>query len=171
MADLVKLCHKAGFPGARTYIQSGNVVFDTDASEAAVKAALERALASKLRPPVGVLVRSAAEIDRVLARNPFEEAPPNRVIVLFLDEPPPKSTLARVQPPGGEQLVLRGRELYIHFPDGQGASRLEVPLAARGTGRNLNTVTKLAAMARALDDGATAAPPANGGNRRARTRS
>lgn len=149
MADLVKLCDKAGFKGAKTYIQSGNVVFDSSDGEAKVKATLEKALAAKLGKPVGVLLRSAAELDRVLAHNPFKQAPPNRVIVLFLDEAPAKDAVAGVKSPGGEKLVLRGRELYIHYPDGQGVSKLKVPLAREGTGRNLNTVTRLAEMARA----------------------
>jgi len=148
MADLVKLCVKAGFTDVKTYIQSGNVVFDSSASEARVKAALEKSLAAKLGKPVGVLLRSGAELDRVLAHNPFKQAPPNRVIVLFLDKAPAADALAAVKAPGGEELVLRGRELYIHYPDGQGVSKLKVPLAQVGTGRNLNTVAKLAEMAR-----------------------
>lgn len=154
MADLVKLCEKAGFSGAKTYIQSGNVVFRSSATEAEIKAALERALAVKLGKPVGVLLRRAAELDRVLAQNPFKEAPPNRVIVMFLDQAPPKNAVAGVKSPGGEELVLHGRELYIHFPEGQGASKLKVPFAGVGTGRNINTVTKLAAMAHAMTESA-----------------
>ena len=148
MADLVKLCVKAGFTDVKTYIQSGNVVFDSSASEARVKAALEKSLAAKLGKPVGVLLRSGAELDRILAHNPFKQAAPNRVIVLFLDKAPAADALAGVKAPGGEELVLRGRELYIHYPDGQGVSKLKVPLAQVGTGRNLNTVAKLAEMAR-----------------------
>jgi uncharacterized protein (DUF1697 family) len=150
MADLVKLCEKVGFSGAKTYIQSGNVVFESRGSEAKVKAAFERALAAKLGKPVGVFLRSAAELEQVLARNPFKQAAPNRVIVMFLDKAPPKNAVAEVIPPGGEELVLHGRELYIHFPNGQGASKLKVPLASVATGRNINTVTKLAALAHAL---------------------
>ena len=149
MADLVKLCEKAGFSGVRTYIQSGNVVFESRATEAKVTATLEKAVAMKVGKPVGVFVRGAAELDQVLADNPFRDAPPNRVIVVFLDEAPPKAALAAVNTPGGEKLVLRGRELYIHYPDGQGVSKLKVPFASAGTGRNINTVTKLAAMAQA----------------------
>ncbi len=150
MTDLVKLCERAGLSGARTYIQSGNVVFHSSASEAKVKTLLEQALAAKLGKPVGVMLRRAAELDQVLANNPFKQAPPNRVIVMFLDTAPPKQAIAAVQPPAGEELVLRGRELYISYPDGQGASTLKVPFANIGTGRNLNTVSKLAALAHEL---------------------
>lgn len=149
MTDLVKLCEKAGFKDVKTYIQSGNVVFETGASEARVKAVLEKALAAKLGKPVGVLLRSGVELDRVLAGNPFTKAPPNRVIVQFLDQAPPANVLDGVKATAGEELVLRGRELYIHYPVGQGVSKLKVPLAKVSTGRNLNTVARLAEMARA----------------------
>ena len=59
--------------------------------------------------------------------------------------------LAGVVAPGGEALAIRGRELFIHYPNGMGDSKLKVPaLKKAGTGRNLNTVMKLAAMTRAL---------------------
>lgn len=147
MTDLVKLCERAGFTDVKTYVQSGNVVFGSRAGEAKVKATLEKALAAKLGKPVGVILRDAAALTRVLADNPFKSAPPNRVIVMFYDEPLPADAVAGVNAPGGEQLELHGRELYIHYAEGQGVSKLKVPLASRGTGRNLNTVAKLAAMA------------------------
>lgn len=150
MTELVKLCEKAGFAGAKTYIQSGNVVFKSGASEARVKSVLQKAVAAKLGKVAGVLVRTAKELDGVLSNNPFQSAPPNRVIVLFLDKPPAKGSVAHVEPPGGEELVLKGRELYLHFPNGMGQSKLKIPFANIGTARNMNTVTKLAAMARAL---------------------
>jgi uncharacterized protein (DUF1697 family) len=148
MAELAKLCENVSFSNPKTYIQSGNVVFDSDAPEAKVKRALERALAERLNKPVGVLLRRAEEIDRVIADNPFPEAPPSRVIVMFYDEALP-SAVVEGPSPGGEELALHGRELYIHYPHGQGRSKLKVPHEDLGTGRNLNTVTKLAALAAA----------------------
>lgn len=150
MSDLVRLCEKAGFTGVRTYIQSGNVVFRAAAGEAAVRATLEKATAAKVGKPVGVLVRTGAELDAILAANPFPGAPPNRVIVFFLPAPPPRSVLAGLAAPGGEELVLRGREIFVHYPNGQGTSKLKVPHADVGTGRNLNTVARIAEMVREL---------------------
>jgi uncharacterized protein (DUF1697 family) len=148
MRDLVALCERAGLTRVRTYIQSGNVVFASRAGEKQLKGLLGEALAARLKKPVGVLVRRADELERVLADNPFPDAAPNRVIVLFLDEAPSRDVLDGVETPGGEELALVGRELYVHYPGGQGQSRLKVPLAAAGTGRNLNTVTRLVALAR-----------------------
>jgi uncharacterized protein (DUF1697 family) len=164
MADLVKLCEKAGFTDVKTYIQSGNVVFATRASEARVKAVLEKALAATMGKPVGVLLRSGAELERVLRDNPFKKAPPNRVIVLFLDKAPAADALAGVHAPGGEELLLCGREVYIHYPEGQGVSKLKVPLAKIGTGRNLNTVAKLAEMAQGRTTRAPRSSPSSSGS-------
>lgn len=150
MVRLKEICAELGFNGAATYIQSGNVVFEATVAEKAVKAKLEKALAAELGKPCGAMVRTAAELEAVLAANPFKNAAPNQVIVVFLDEPPDAKALASVKTPGKEELSVVGRELFIHYPDGQGQSKLKVPFAATGTGRNVNTVTKLVAMATAL---------------------
>ncbi len=147
MADLRALCTKLGFKDVRTYIQSGNIVFDSPLDAAQVKAKLERALAARLGKPCRVLVRTAAELKAIVRRNPFPEAEPNRLIVMFLDDAPGKAAIAGVKPPGGERLSLHGRELYIHFPDGMGKSKLKLPFADTGTGRNLNTVRKVLELA------------------------
>jgi uncharacterized protein (DUF1697 family) len=148
MSELRELCEQAGFAEVKTYIQSGNVVFRSNLSEAKVKSKLERALAEKMGRPHGALLRTEAELETILARNPFPKAAGNRLQIVFLDEAPGKDALLGVKIPGNEELKLEGRELYIHYPDGMGVSKLKVPFAAAGTGRNLNTVVKLAAMAR-----------------------
>jgi uncharacterized protein (DUF1697 family) len=77
--------------------------------------------------------------------------PPNRLLVTFFDDPLPKGAVDGIAGPDGEQLAARGRELFVHYPKGMGASKLKVPPGLKlGTGRNLNTVAKLAAMTRAL---------------------
>lgn len=112
MADLRALCEKAGFAAAQTYIQSGSVVFLSPLPEAKVKATLEKALTTRLGKPALVVVRNAGELRDVVKHNPFQDAPPNRVVVLFVDQAPPKNALAGLQIPGREQIKLRGRELF-----------------------------------------------------------
>lgn len=153
MSDLVALCERAGFTGARTYIQSGNVVFRADAPRDEVQLTLERGLEALVGKPVAVLLRRPADLDAILATNPFPDAPGNRVIVTFLPHAPDATAIPANTGPGGEELVLCGSELLIRYPEGQGRSKLEVPFADVGTGRNLNTVARLAAMAKALDAG------------------
>jgi len=148
MKDLCTLCGDAGFTGARTYIQSGNVVFGSRLAEPGVKAKLEKVLAQKMGKPVGVLVRSGPELESILKRNPFKTLPGNRVLVLFLNDAPARDALAGLKIPGREEVKLDGREVFVHYPDGMGQSKLRIPFAATGTGRNVNTVEKLAALAR-----------------------
>ena len=94
MSDLKAMCEELGFTSVRTYIASGNVVFASRKSEAAIKSALEKRLAAYAGKPVGVLVRSAAEMAQVLADNPFPNAPANRTMAVFLDRPPAADALA-----------------------------------------------------------------------------
>src|SRR5690242_4635467 len=79
MADLKRIGEEAGFARVRTHIASGNLLFDSDVDEAAVKAALEARLEAYAGKPVGVLVRTAEEMAAVGAANPFPDAAPNRV--------------------------------------------------------------------------------------------
>jgi uncharacterized protein (DUF1697 family) len=146
MGDLKDLCEELGFAAVRTYIASGNV-FTSSKSEAAIKAALEKRLENYARKPVGVLVRTAAEMAQVLSDNPFPKAPANRTMAVFLDHTPPADTLADVRGRRDEQIRLGRREIYIHYGEGMAKSKLVISAAKAGTARNMNTVATLARMA------------------------
>jgi uncharacterized protein (DUF1697 family) len=147
MKELSALCEGLGFKKVRTYIQSGNVVLESSLSEENVKAKLEHALAKKMGRKIDVLVRSAPELGSVLEANPFPDAPPAKVAVIFLPGPAPKALLENLAAPGGEEVRRGNREIYIFYPDGMGRSKLKLPAIARaGTARNINTVAKLVAM-------------------------
>ena len=150
MATLVKMCEAAGFGEVRTYIASGNAVFSSRLKEQKVKAVLEQHLADHAGKPVGVLVRTAAEMAEVLAANPFRSAPPNRTVAIFLDAAPPPRALEEVRGKQAERLASGTREIYVMYGDGMAHSKLVIPCAATGTARNMNTVAKLAAMAAEL---------------------
>ncbi len=150
MTELKAMCEAAGFAKVRTYIASGNVAFVSKASEREVKAALERRLKAYAGKPVGVLVRTAAEMKDVVKNNPFPNAAPNRTVAIFLDEPPPADALAHATGVANEEMRLGKREIYVHYGDGMGESRLKIPAAASGTARNMNTIAKLADIAAAL---------------------
>jgi uncharacterized protein (DUF1697 family) len=150
MAELKIMCERVGFKSVRTYIASGNVVFQSTKTEAQVKATLEKALAAYAGKAVGVMVRSAAEMAAVLAENPFAKMPGNRCVAIFLDEAPAADALKQVSGQASEELRLGKREIYGYYPDGQGGSKLRIPGAKNGTARNMNTVAKLAEMAAEL---------------------
>ncbi|MGX1306783.1 uncharacterized protein (DUF1697 family) [Amorphus suaedae] len=147
MADLCALCAAIGFDDVRTYIQSGNVVFRTEATADAAREALERRVSEWLGKSVGVMLRDAEAMRDVLARNPFRSAAPNRVAVLFLNEAPPPDLRQTAKGQADEEIAVGDREVYIHYPSGMGRSRLRVPVMEFGTARNLNTVARLAEMA------------------------
>jgi len=147
MSELKAICEELGFDAVRTYIASGNVVFTSSKSEAAVKAALEKRLAAYAGKPVGVLVRTAAEMARVLADNPFPKAAPNRTMAVFLDRAPPADALAGIRGQKDEEVRLGRREIYIHYGEGMGKSKLVIAAAKAGTARNMNTVAVLAKIA------------------------
>jgi uncharacterized protein (DUF1697 family) len=147
MSDLKEICEELGFAAVRTYIASGNVVFTSRKSEAAIKAALETRLQAHAGKPVGVLVRTDAEMAQVLADNPFPKAAPNRTMAVFLDRAPPADTLVGVRGQRDEQIRLGRREIYIHYDQGMASSKLVVAAAKSGTARNMNTVATLARLA------------------------
>ena len=150
MPRLKAMCEQAGFEEVRTYIASGNVVFRSAQGEAKVKAALETALHAYAGKPVGVVLRSAAEMAAVLKANPFPKAAPNRVAAIFLDAAPPAGALRHATGASNEEMRLGTREIYVHYPDGMGRSKLRIPAAKAGTARNMNTVARLAEMAAGL---------------------
>ena len=148
MADLVAMAKAAGFERVRTYIASGNLVLESPGEAKQVKAALEAALARYAGKPVAVMVRTADEMAAVLAANPFPDRAPNRTMAVFLDTPPPADWRDGLVAPGGEEVCAGARELYIHYGEGMAQSKFKLPAAKPGTARNLNTVARLAAMAR-----------------------
>jgi len=150
MSELKTMCEELGFTGVRTYIASGNVVFASRKTEAAVKAALEKRLAAYAGRAIGVMVRNAAEMAQVSADNPFPKAAPNRTMAIFLDAAPPKETLAAIRGKKDEEIKLGKREIYVHYGEGMAKSKLVVPAAKTGTARNMNTVAVLAKMAAEL---------------------
>jgi len=149
MSELKSMCEAVGFADVRTYIASGNVLFSSKLGESAVRKKLEQQLHDYAGKPVGVLLRTAAEMAQVLADNPFAEAPGNRVVAIFLDAPPPANALDDVKHQKLERLACGTREIYVHYGDGMADSRLTIAAAKAGTARNINTITKLAQLSNA----------------------
>ena len=151
MKDFSRLCTDLGFKNVRTFIQSGNVLFRTARKEDDVRTALEKALAGHMNVKVDVFIRTASEMERILDANPFPRAEPGKVVVVFLAKPAPKGILDTVVAPGGEEVRVGTRELYIHYPNGQGRSKLKIRGDdGHGTARNINTVRKPVSLAAQL---------------------
>ena len=151
MSELKAIADEAGLGKARTFIASGNLVFASAKSEAAVARLLEERLKAHMKAEVPVLVRTAAEMAAVVAANPFANASGSKVTAIFLQPAPAKGAIEKASGIADEELALGAREIYVHYPSGMGRSKLRLPAAAGGTARNMNTVAKLAAMAKEVE--------------------
>jgi len=150
MADLKRIAEEIGLESPRTFIASGNLLFASGKSENVLKSLLEKAVESHMGKPIGVMVRTASEIAEVAKANPFADQPGNRVVAIFLDHSPPRDAVSQAKNVADERLALGTREIYVHYPSGQGRSKLRIPAAANGTARNMNTVAKLAELAKEI---------------------
>lgn len=153
MAELKAICEDIGFSEVKTYIQSGNVVFRSDDTEAAVEEKLDAALGERFGKPPGVIVRSRKALDAIVSSVPFPDAKPSYLLVHFLPDVVASDALDKMVAPDGEEAHLAGREIYVHYPIGSGKSKLKLPALKSGTSRNINTVRKLADMAAEMEDG------------------
>ncbi|HEY5800015.1 MAG TPA: DUF1697 domain-containing protein [Burkholderiaceae bacterium] len=147
MAELKAMAVELGFDNVRTYIASGNLLFDSKLSAAKAGALLAARLQQYAGKPVGVIMRTAAEMADVRDAFPFKDAAGNRAVVVFLDAAPPADALEHIKGQQDEECALGPREIFIHYGSGMGQSKFEIKAAKAGTARNLNTVAKLADMA------------------------
>lgn len=153
MAELRQLFSDIGYQRVSTYIQSGNVLFDAAAeAEHQVAASVEAAIKERFGEDVAVILRTIDELDTVIAENPFagRQDDVTKLLVAFLAAPPAAANAERLVPPAGEtgEVALRGREVYIHVPDGYGRSKLVNPFIERVldvpcTTRNWRSINKL----------------------------
>jgi len=151
MDELKRIAAELGYGSARTFIASGNLLVDTDKPESEVKRELEGAITRRMGKVVEVMVRTGDELAAAVAANPFAEEPGNRVATIFFDDPPPADATETAKNVTDERLALGKREIYVHFPSGQGRSKLRLAGKASGTARNMNTVAKLAQLAREME--------------------
>jgi len=158
MSALRDFAYALGLEEPRTLLQSGNLIFRSAGRK---PPELERLLESEAEKRLGFatdfLVRSGRELGSILADNPFPTAArrdPARLLVMFLKDEPSADAIAALRQAivGRESIAAGARQLYIVYPDGIGRSKLttrliEQRIGSRGTGRNWNTVVKLAAAA------------------------
>ena len=157
MADLRDLVTRLGFGNVQSLLQSGNLVFESDARSAAqLEGVLEREAKRRLGLETDWFVRSARSWQTLIARNPFpaEAArdPAHLLVVCLKDAPAARQVKALQSAITGREVVRAvSQQAYIVYPDGIGRSRvtsalIERMLGTSGTGRNWNTVLKLGAL-------------------------
>lgn len=157
MATLRELFAAAGAREVRTYIQSGNVVFDATAKLAPqISAKVKTAIADELGLEIPLVVRSASAFTKLARAHPFLDAVPEAKLAMvgFLDRKPSAAKLAAFDPGArspGDLVEVRGQEVFLGFPKGSGRSKLDAAwldrsLGVTSTWRNWLTVQKLAEM-------------------------
>jgi uncharacterized protein (DUF1697 family) len=156
MAVLRELASELGYTGVSTYIASGNLLFRAASGDEELAAALAGAIRARFGFAVDVLVVDGATVARALAEHPFADGDPRMVHVGFCDAPVSSEALDRMRAltGPGERVAADGRLLYLdHGPAGVAGSALTARLTSLlkpgfGTARNLNTLTRLAALLR-----------------------
>lgn len=156
MAGLAEIFAAAGCQDVRTYIQSGNVVFAASPKLAArIASVVAKEIAASFDLKVPVVLRGSDELREVAARNPFlkKGIDPESLHVAFLAQAPDRSRASSLDPKRspGDSFVLRGREIYLHLPNGVARTKLtnawfDSKLATTSTLRNWRTVLKLLEM-------------------------
>ncbi len=145
-AELIGIGEACGFTNVRTFIASGNLLFDSDLAEAEVQARVEAGLEKFFGKPVPVFVRSSKEMAATAAANPFPDDKPSRVMVHFIPADPVAEMLVEARDVAGERLALGPRSIIVSYGEGIGKTRLKLPAVKGGTARNMNSVAKMAAM-------------------------
>lgn len=153
MADLKAIADELKLDKARTYIASGNLLFVSDKPEEMLRALLEKRTQAHMGNQVRVMLRTARELAAVVRANPFAEGAGNQVQAFFMNAKPPRDLLETVRNKADDERVAAGRrEVYVAYGEkGIGRSRLRIPAAEAGTARNMNTVAKLAELAKELE--------------------
>jgi uncharacterized protein (DUF1697 family) len=146
----------------RTYVQSGNVIFRTkEKNNSQLAAKIRTAIEKKFKCSPEVILRTAEELRKAIAATPFADRPdlePGKILVTFLAAAPPLEAQAGFDKfkDYPEEVHLKGRELYIYFPNGAGKSKLpwsaiEKLLKVTGTARNWNSVKAMLEIAEEME--------------------
>ena len=159
MAALKALCDSLKLACAKTYLQSGNVVFQsTRKDRPQLRRDLEDAIRKKIGIDVKVILRTPDEVGSAMAANPFPKRDPSRLLIMFLEGQPSDDAVQALRKAhaGPERIHFAGQELVIDYVNGVGRSKLsnaliERKLALAGTARNWNTVSRLLELAENLN--------------------
>ena len=153
MITLAEMFVAAGCKDVRTYIQSGNVIFNASPSVySLISDRITAQIAKQLGYRTPVILRTAVQLREVLAGNPFltPEADEKALYVMFLASTPTPTDISKLDPDRspGDSFVVRGQSVYLHLPNNVAASKLtnayfDSKLATTSTSRNWRTVTKL----------------------------
>ncbi|MBN1536507.1 MAG: DUF1697 domain-containing protein [Anaerolineales bacterium] len=162
MEELVHIYQALNFTNVETYLQSGNVVFEsTEQDKDKLTHTIEAEIENYFGSPINVFVRNIGDFARIVAGNPFTSAKhlePVKIHVTFLYNTPPGNVLAELKNPNedGDEFFVVGRKIYIYCPNGYGRTKLsnnflEGRFDMPATTRNWKTVKALYEIAKMKD--------------------
>ena len=155
MTELSALAAELGFGDPKTYIQSGNLIFDSNDDAAHIEEILAAAVEKRFGFRAAIIMRTADALAKALVTNPFAAlvTEGKQLHMFFLDEPSVKYDEAALHALAveSEDFALIGDIFYLFAPDGIGRSRLVEKMSPyfpkRMTARNLNSVKAILELA------------------------
>jgi uncharacterized protein (DUF1697 family) len=151
MTDLKKMFESAGLENVQTYIQSGNVIFESDKDANSLTTQIERQLEKAAEYKVHVFVRTMREVQSIAEKSPFTPKDGDTAYVTFLGKRPDKKSQQALLAfrSAADDFAFKGRELYNLRRDREksifSGSFVEKILKMPSTNRNLNTISKIVA--------------------------
>jgi uncharacterized protein (DUF1697 family) len=155
MKELAKLFAQAGCSEVRTYIKSGNVIFQAPGGEKSIAETIAAKIEKQFGFRVPVILRTLEQLRKTIRDNPFLAAGVEEkwLYVYFLAHSPKAAAIAGLDAARSapDAFHVRGQEIYLHLPNGMGRSKLtnayfDSKLSTTCTARNWATVLKLAEM-------------------------
>ena len=150
MAELRRVLSEGGFENSRTYIQTGNVLMESELSPQQIGEQVQQLIKSEIGPDLFVLVRTGAELQMILDNNPFREGYDiSRVFFVLFGETPAAEKIKELlaEDFGDEEISITKDAAYLYIPGSYGSNLsnnyLERKLGISATMRNFNTLTKL----------------------------
>ena len=154
MAELVKLFESLKFKNVRSYIQGGNVIFDSPSlNSLALTSQIETAIKKKFGFDVHVILRTSDELKKIVAGNPLlkeKNIQTDKLHITFLKVTPDKNLISKLEmnEASNEKYIIKNREIYLCCPNGYGKTKLnnmafEKKLNVIATTRNWKTTTTL----------------------------
>jgi uncharacterized protein (DUF1697 family) len=153
MKDLGEMFVDMGYPDAKIYIQSGNVIFRSDEDRNTLIRKVSEAIKQEFGHDIAIMIRTVEEVRNLAGRNPYLEEEgfdPSKMAVVFLNKEPSAESvekMADVDFPPDKYLIDRN-EIFIYCPNGFGRSKLttvffERKLNVFGTARNWKTINSI----------------------------
>ena len=154
MAELIDIFESLGFEGVKTYLQSGNVVFESEAAdESEIRWDIESKISETCGFHVDIVLRTGDEWENIFSSNPFikdADIEVDKLHVTFLSDIPDEKAVFNldINKDENEKFEVSSREIYLYCPNGYGRTKLkndvfERKLKGVATTRNWKTVTKL----------------------------